>query len=105
MSTIRVVPCRFGIGSITSTQATLQGDLVGVLVSFPVAATLELQMQIDQNTIGYSVNSLRATITGNTDFQCILLPDVACLSGAQIRFRSSVAATELVDCFALIRND
>lgn len=105
MSTIRVVPCRFSIGSIVSTQAILQGDLVGVLVSFPVAATVELQMQIDANSLGYSINSLKAAIVDNTDFQCILLPDEACLSGAQIRFRSSVAATALVDCFALIRND
>jgi hypothetical protein len=103
MASISTARCRFQIGSDTSSEIVVSGAVAGVLVSFPVAATLSPQVQIDSNILGYTITSLVANITSNVDLKCLLLPDEADLTGARIRFTSSVPAATLVDCFVLIR--
>jgi hypothetical protein len=103
MASMSTARCRFQIGSDTSNEILVQGAVAGVLISFPVPATVSTQVQLDSNLLGYTIPNLVANVASNTDYKCLLLPDEADLTGARIRFTSSVPATTLVDCFVLIR--
>jgi hypothetical protein len=103
MASISTARCRFQVGSIISNEISVNGSVAGVLVGFPVAATVSVQVQIDSNLAGYTIPNLTANIASDADLRCLLLPDEADLTGARMRFTSSVPATTLVDCFVLIR--